>query len=151
MKGHSLTGSGFWLLVDKNGPVMPHMDSCCWVWTGPTNGDGYGQLMHEGERALAHRFASELRDGPIPDGKLVRHECDNPPCVRHFLRGSSAENTNDMVVRGRHHYKKRAHCKNEHELSEDNVYMWRGARLCRTCLRENQRKTRARKYMAVAS
>jgi hypothetical protein len=42
--------------------------------------------------------------GPIPDGQLIRHTCDNPPCCNpaHLLNGTTADNMRDMVRRRRH-------------------------------------------------
>jgi len=50
----------------------------------------------------ASRVAVEL-DGRKPTGWIVRHSCDNPPCVNpdHLLIGTSADNTQDMLDRGR--------------------------------------------------
>lgn len=55
-----------------------------------------------GERA-AHRAAFTLANGPIPDGVKVLHSCDNPPCINteHLRAGTSAENSREMVARGR--------------------------------------------------
>jgi hypothetical protein len=52
----------------------------------------------------AHRLAWEAANGrPVPDGLLVLHSCDNPPCVNpaHLRAGTHRENMGDKVARGR--------------------------------------------------
>jgi len=41
--------------------------------------------------------------GPIPKGMWVLHKCDNRKCVRplHLYLGTAAENSRDVVARGR--------------------------------------------------
>lgn len=53
---------------------------------------------------MSHRYSYIANHGPIPPGMLVRHKCDNPPCVRpdHLEIGTHADNSRDMMVRGRH-------------------------------------------------
>ena len=58
----------------------------CWLWTGSRNNNGYGRfrLSRFGKRqrtVLAHRFAYEQVNGPIPDGLVVDHTCHNRHCV----------------------------------------------------------------------
>jgi len=93
--------------------VMRHVarqPNGCLEWTGYINAAGYAQLpvgsLRDNTRRLvgAHRIVVEHHTGaPIPDGLVVRHKCDNPPCldIAHLEVGTRAENSNDMVTRGR--------------------------------------------------
>jgi hypothetical protein len=76
----------------------------CWIWTGCLTAKGYGRITVRGKTVcFAHRVAYEQFVGPIPDGMIVRHDCDNPRCVnpRHLVIGTCKENSEDMVKRGR--------------------------------------------------
>lgn len=75
----------------------------CWIWQGTTVKGGYGLLRFRGQYVLAHRLAFEAFNGPIPDGHLAMHECDNPPCCNpgHLVLGTPLANTADMVAKGR--------------------------------------------------
>jgi len=77
-------------------------DDCC-KWIAGKNPRGYGKLWAEGKTFAAHRFSYELFNGPIPEGLCVLHSCDNPACVKptHLFLGTNADNTNDMVSKGR--------------------------------------------------
>lgn len=75
----------------------------CIVWVGSRDAKGYGRIHVAGGGRVASRVAYEAAHGPIPAGLVVRHKCDNPPCVNldHLEVGTSADNARDMVVRGR--------------------------------------------------
>ena len=78
-------------------------ENACWEWTGSCRQSGYGQIGVGSKTPGAHRVAYEIFVGPVPDGLLVRHTCDNPPCVnpRHLLVGTHQDNSDDKVARAR--------------------------------------------------
>ena len=80
----------------------------CLIWTGSTIHNGYGRVKFEQRSLPAHRAAWELANGPIPGELVVRHKCDNPPCVKldHLELGTQQDNVNDMIARGRAHWQK---------------------------------------------
>lgn len=94
----------FWSKVD----ITP----ACWDWIAGKDKDGYGFFVVTfgrvaGRQRMAklrsHRVAYELEHGPIPDGLLVLHSCDNPACCNpsHLRAGTQKENRGDSVARGR--------------------------------------------------
>lgn len=90
----------FWSKVDKSGE--------CWEWQAYRMPWGYGRFgCADGKTRTAHRISYEMAFGPIPEGLIVCHTCDNPPCVRpkHFFLGSHKDNAQDAVRKRRspHH------------------------------------------------
>jgi hypothetical protein len=78
-------------------------ESGCWVWMLSTIKGGYGKITVGGDSKMAHRAVWEKRRGPIPEGMILCHRCDVPSCVNpdHMFLGSYAENSADMVSKGR--------------------------------------------------
>lgn len=91
--------------IDKTGPIMPHMTTACWLWTGAKNTEGYGAFCDEsGKMVKAHRYSYEFFTGNIiEDGYLACHHCDNPPCINpeHVFPGTNTDNMADMYRKGR--------------------------------------------------
>jgi HNH endonuclease len=60
----------------------------CWEWNGYQlvrrgHRTGYGKFGVTSKITVqAHRFAYELCVGPIPEGHIVHHTCENFACVR---------------------------------------------------------------------
>jgi hypothetical protein len=84
----------------------------CWPWRGPVDSSGYGAVSAPYSRTnprritkRAHRVSYEMAHGPIPDGLVIRHKCDNPVCVSpyHLEVGTYADNARDHTLRGKPH------------------------------------------------
>jgi hypothetical protein len=93
----------FWRKVDKRGPLAK-CGGRCWAWLGAKSEDGYGRFKRRHAYVRAHRYSWESNFGPVPEGLCVLHRCDNPSCVRpsHLFVGTNADNSRDMLRKGRH-------------------------------------------------
>ncbi len=134
----------------------------CWEWTGATNQDGYG-IIGTGEGGKTsfrvHRMSYALHVGPIPEGKVVCHSCDNPGCVRpeHLFIGTMKDNNADRCAKGRTKglfqpgtlspgsvkNLAKTHCPHGHAYAGDNLAIYQGRRHCKTCALERARRHRA--------
>lgn len=107
------------------GLVPPIME--CWEWTGSRLPKGYGRLPFGGRYVYAHVAAHRLFVGPVEQGEVVRHLCNNPPCVHpaHVVKGTYADNTQDMIQAGR---QKRGQMLSHTKLTEADVRVIRSSR-----------------------
>lgn len=128
----------------------PEPNTGCWLWMGATTAAGYGRLETLGKKAQAHRTAYALFVGPIPNGLLVCHKCDVRSCINpdHLFLGSAADNTRDMIRKGRDKMPASAnrgvtHCKRGHEFTPGNTRLQVVGRVtkrtCRECALASQR------------
>lgn len=53
----------------------------CWLWQGYLEKNGYGRIVKDGGKKLAHRVVYELFRGPIPEGLELDHLCKRRNCV----------------------------------------------------------------------
>lgn len=80
----------------------------CWVWTGSFSKRNYGfvgnySLAKKLKIYTAHRLSFMIHKGVIPEGMLVCHACDNPPCINpsHLFLGTHQDNMKDMDSKNR--------------------------------------------------
>ena len=75
----------------------------CWLWQGMKATGGYGAIKFKGKHFKAHRVVYARVFGPLPEGKMICHHCDNPPCVNpfHMFLGDHLLNAQDMRAKGR--------------------------------------------------
>lgn len=123
----------------------------CLEYDGARCSFGYGSIkivvgagIYRAEQA--HRIVWETHYGSIPDGLLIRHTCDNPPCCNpeHLLLGTQKDNMHDMAERGRRADQRRERCYQDHLLDPENTYEYTDKhgikhRRCRTCQRIRNR------------
>ena len=90
------TKQRFWAKVKKT-------DSC-WLWIGSMDRYGYGQIRIARKLYYATHVSWMIATGnPVPQGKWMLHDCDNPACIcpAHLRPGTRAENMVDAKKRGR--------------------------------------------------
>lgn len=121
----------FWGKVEKS--------AGCWRWIGTISVHGYGSFKFAGQPYIAHRLAYLYVIGAIPDGLTLDHLCHNKICVNpsHLEVVTLAENSHRAHLYGvPKPHASQTHCKNGHEFSEQNTYVWHNMRRCRACARE---------------
>lgn len=80
-------------------------DNLCWPWTGGASSlyKDRPYFQYEGQRWLAYRLMYTLVNGEIPEGKVIRHLCDNSLCCnpKHLKPGTKSENETDKYENDR--------------------------------------------------
>lgn len=138
----------FWPKVNRDGPIpafAPHLGPC-WIWTAAsiktqTEGVRYGAFSIGGGPKLAHRVSYEFAKGPILDGLEVDHLCRITLCVNpnHLEAVTGREN----VLRSSSPAAEsaaRTHCNRGHPYDPENTRVYRGARRCKRCEKERDKK-----------
>lgn len=121
------TGKRRWPLPEVRFWSKVERSPGCWEWRGTKNPHGYGIFENNRKRVQAHRFSWEIANGrPIPEGLVILHACDNPPCVNpaHLSVGTHADNVADSKAKRRHTFGRKQH---DAKLTEELVREIRGA------------------------
>ncbi|MGV8919532.1 MAG: HNH endonuclease signature motif containing protein [Pseudomonas sp.] len=77
--------------------------SGCREYTGFIDKDGYGVIKVNGFNQRAHRASYAAFNGPIGEGKVIMHSCDNRSCIEpeHLSEGTQLANVLDCKAKGR--------------------------------------------------
>jgi hypothetical protein len=137
----------FWSKVDRS----TNNDSC-WQWTGQRSvRGGYGALKFKGNLFKAHRVSFQIANGEIPDGFDIHHACGIKSCVNPAHLVALPHGAHSALRAGGRFPRKLTHCKNGHEFTSANTYVWRHMRRCRTCQASQAARKRERRSNAHAS
>lgn len=85
--------------------MTPKPSTACIEWTGSKTNNGYGRVQRRKRSSsplLIHRLTWEEANGPIPEGMVVMHTCDNRCCynIEHLRLGSQGDNLRMAYERG---------------------------------------------------
>lgn len=134
--------------------ILPTEPNGCWGWRGsvqqpnklhPKRNLPYALFRSGGRMAVAHRWAYTKFIGPIPDGLVIDHLCQNPTCTNpgHLEAVTMLENLirgNGFAARNR----RKTHCKHGHPFSPENTKIEpknKNGRRCLTCVKVYQDRT----------
>lgn len=119
----------FWSLLKLSGT--------CLEWTRNPINKGYGQYWYNNKRYYVHRLAWILSFGEIPDNYQVHHKCHNKICcnIDHLELLEISEHAKIDNANA-----KKTHCKNGHEFTLENTYIFRQNRSCKTYRKDSQKK-----------
>jgi hypothetical protein len=127
----------------------------CWEWQGSRNTLGYGRVhikeLTGRTMVFAHRLVYEILVHDIPDGLEIDHLCKNKACcnpdhldpVTCAVNLSRSPTASTLAAQA-------THCPSGHPYDGENLWVWNGIRLCRTCKREQWRMWHTRRREAKA-
>lgn len=124
-------------------------DSGCWLTPYALHESGYVKVgWSEGGRkttSLGHIVTYERVNGPVSPGLELDHLCRNKACVNpaHLEPVPTAENLLRSPVAPAAVNRRKTHCPQGHRYDDENTYVFRSGRACKTCMAENTRKHRA--------
>lgn len=140
----------------------------CWLWTGAPTRWGYGQFSvgtyKKQKMVRPHRLAYELLVGPIPEGLSLDHVCHNrdtecvggtqcihrlcvnPDHLEPVTRGENVRRGQSGFVTGALSRAKTS-CPQGHVYSEENTYLYKTFRACRTCRKVADLKHRKKEVL----
>lgn len=111
------------------------------AWKG---GTGYGTMSYRCRNWRTNRLAFHLAKGPIPEGHVIRHTCDNQCCCNpdHLVSGTQKENIQDCIKAGNQqfHPSHYTHCKRGHPFETEGRTTKDGWRACKVCQRGRLRR-----------
>jgi hypothetical protein len=120
--------------------------SGCWLFDGGRYPDGYGRMTVDGKGRAAHIVYYERFVGPVPAGLVLDHVRARGCVHRHCVNPAHLEpvTIGENVMRGDTIPAANAaktHCKHGHEFTPENTQITtKGARRCRACRREDDRR-----------
>ncbi len=130
------------------------LDRCeigdCWTWTGYQTPARYGRTRIDGKYEYNHRAIWQALVGPIPDGLVIDHLCENRLCCNpdhlqtttpriNVTRSKRWQNANSVFQRRFGNRLTRC-LSGRHVLAGGNLYVSpTGARRCRPCKKEYDR------------
>lgn len=140
----------------------------CWLWRGKLTDKGYATTSFNGRSTGAHRKAYTLLMGPIPEGLTLDHLCRIRHCVNpdHLEPVTQQENTarakafrnlagtHTRVPKQPKPRLQLTHCRNGHELTEDNTLVSKlstgSVRVrCKTCQHDTQERNRRKAGLPI--
>jgi len=85
---------------------MTILEDGCWQYTGGINTNGYGYIWLDSKQQRVHIVSYREFVGPILEGQLVLHKCDNRSCINpdHLFLGTPQDNVDDMRIKNRDSY-----------------------------------------------
>lgn len=118
----------------ENWPVTHDAWFGCWLWTGPTNSNGYPATWSGAGMRDAHVIVWEQENGhEVPEGKVLDHLCRRRLCVnpRHLEPVTQRENLKRRKAGYRSSHM--TQCAAGHDLFTHGRRTPEGGVVCRRC------------------